>query len=139
MSELYLKGKILGFEDYNNYVLEDSFGENSPFRLLSCPEKAVTFVAVNPYYIVDDYSFEIEDSIVRELMLEGNYIDDIAILCIVRPNENACIVRPNENTLYVNLRSPLIINIKNGYFVQTILQNEMYGVSVPFYAKKANN
>jgi flagellar assembly factor FliW len=130
VSELYLKGKILGFEDYNNYVLEDSFGENSPFRLLSCPEKAVTFVAVNPYYIVDDYSFEIEDGIVRELMLEGNYIDDIAILCIVRPN---------ENTLYVNLRSPLIINIKNGYFVQTILQNEMYGVSVPFYAKKANN
>jgi flagellar assembly factor FliW len=127
VSELYLKGKILGFEEYSTYILEDSFGENSPFRLLSCPETAVTFVAVNPYYIVDDYSFEIEDGIVKDLMLEGNYIDNIAVLCIVRAN---------EKTLYVNLRSPLIINIKNGYFVQIILQNEMYGVSVPFYAKK---
>jgi flagellar assembly factor FliW len=130
VSEIYLKGKILGFEEYSNYVLEDSFGENSPFRLLSCPETAVTFVAVNPYYIVDDYSFEIEDDIVKDLMLEGNYIDNVAVLCIVRAN---------EKTLYVNLRSPLIINIKNGCFVQIILQNEMYGVSVPFYAKKANN
>jgi flagellar assembly factor FliW len=130
LNEICLKGKIIGFEEYDNYVLEDTFGENSPFRLLSCPETPIYFVVVSPYYIVDDYSFEIEEGIVKDLMLEGNSIDDIAVLCIVRPNDQA---------LYVNLRSPLIINIKNGYFVQTILQNEIYGVSVPFYAKKAGN
>jgi flagellar assembly factor FliW len=59
--------------------------------------------------------------------VEGNAIEDVAVLCIVRPD---------NHILYVNLRSPLIINIKNGSFTQIILQDESYGVSVPVVAKK---
>jgi flagellar assembly factor FliW len=121
-----LKGKIIGFKEYEDYLLEETFGEDSPFRLLSGRESELSFVVVNPYYIVDDYSLEIEDSVMSELMGTENTLDEIAVLCILRPD---------GNTLYVNLRSPLIINTRTGYFVQTILENEAYGVSVPFTVK----
>jgi flagellar assembly factor FliW len=127
---MQLKGKILGFEEYDDYVMQDAFGEASPFRLLSCNSAPISFVVVNPYYIVDDYSFEVEDGTINNLKLEGNFAEDIAVLSIVRPN---------DNTLYVNLRSPLVINTKNGHFAQVILQNETYGVSVPFSTQKEGN
>jgi flagellar assembly factor FliW len=127
VGEIQLKGKILGFEEYDDYVMQDAFGETSPFRLLLCASAPISFVVVNPYHIVEDYSFEVEDSTINNLMLEGNFIEDVAVLSIVRPN---------DETLYVNLRSPLVINTRNGHFVQVILQNETYGVSVPFSAKK---
>jgi flagellar assembly factor FliW len=127
VSENILKGRIIGFEDCNNYVLQDAFGEGSPFRVLMCSDYPVSFVTINPFYITDNYIFDMEDNLLKELDLKGSNMDSIAVLCIVRPN---------EHVLYVNLRSPLIINIAKGTFVQTILQNESYGVSIPFVAKK---
>jgi flagellar assembly factor FliW len=130
VSEMRLKGKILGFEEYDDYVMQDSFGDASPFRLLSCNSAPISFVVVNPYHIVEDYSFEVEDSTIVNLKLEGSFAEDIAVLSIVRPK---------DETLYVNLRSPLVINTRNGHFMQVILQNETYGVSVPFSAQKEDN
>jgi flagellar assembly factor FliW len=130
VSEMQLRGKILGFEEYDDYIMQDEFGDTSPFRLLSCKSAPISFVVVNPYHIVEDYSFEVEDSTISSLALEGNFAEDIAVLSIVRPN---------DETLYVNLRSPLVINTRNGHFVQVILQNETYGVSVPFSAQKKDN
>ena len=128
MSDYSLKGKVIGFEEYENYTLEAAFGESSPFRALSCLEEPISFVVVDPYYIMADYSFEIEDSLFKNLFGESDCTREIAILCLVRPD--------NEN-LRVNLRSPLVINTKKGTFVQTILQSDTYGVSVPFAVRKA--
>jgi len=127
VSEVKLKGRMIGFEEYENYVMEDTFGEVSPFRLLSCSDFPISFVVVNPYYIIEDYSFEIDDSLLKELFPGCNYMEEVAALCVVRPD---------DKTLLVNLRSPVIINTKTGTFQQTILQNETYGVSVPFVVKK---
>jgi flagellar assembly factor FliW len=129
VGEVSLKGKIIGFEEYKSYVMEDPIGEGSPFRLLICGEAPLTFVVVNPYYVAEDYTFEIEDAVMRELFPSGDYMEDIAVLCVVRAD---------DTSLYVNLRSPVIINTKTGMFVQTILQSEAYGVSVPFVVKKAD-
>jgi flagellar assembly factor FliW len=128
VGEIKLKGRIIGFGGYENYVMEDAFGEGSPFRALSCSDAALSFVVVNPYHIVEDYSFEIDEEVLKALFSGGDYMEDIAVLCVVRPD---------DQTLYVNLRSPIVVNIRSGVFVQTILQNETYGVSVPFVAKKA--
>jgi flagellar assembly factor FliW len=127
MSESRLKGKIIGFEEYKEYMLENVFGDTSPFRLLSCAEVSLSFVVVSPYHILEDYSFELEENVLNLLEVDENAIENVAVLCIVRPD---------NNILYANLRSPLIINIKNGFFTQIILQDESYGVSVPVAAKK---
>ena len=128
MSDIALKGKIIGFEEYENYSLQDAFGEESPFRLLSCSDSSLSLVVVNPYHIVEDYTFEIEESTLKDLFSDNNYMEDIAVLCVVRLA---------ESELHVNLRSPVIVNTKKGAFVQVILQSEAYGVSVPFAARKS--
>jgi flagellar assembly factor FliW len=127
MSDVPLRGKILGFEEYENYVMRNEFGETSPFRLLVCNSTSFSFVMVNPYRIFEDYTFELENDIMNSLKLAGDAVENIAVLCIVRPD---------KNVLFVNLRSPVVINIKEGLFRQIILQNESYGVSVPFAAKE---
>jgi flagellar assembly factor FliW len=128
VSEVSLKGKIIGFEEYENYVMEDPIGEGSPFRLFICTEASVTFVVVNPYHVAEDYSFEIDDAVMGDLFPSGNPMEEIAVLCVVRVDE--------EN-LFVNLRSPIVVNTRTGRFVQTILQSEAYGVAVPFRVTKA--
>ncbi|MBA4416615.1 MAG: hypothetical protein C0392_01700 [Syntrophus sp. (in: bacteria)] len=127
MSDVLLRGKILGFEEYENYVMRNEFGETSPFRLLVCNNTSFSFVMVNPYRIFDDYNFELEDDTMNRLNLSGDAVDNIAVLCIVRPE---------DNVLFINLRSPVVLNIKEGLFTQIILQNESYGVSVPFAVKE---
>ncbi|HOJ42971.1 MAG TPA: flagellar assembly protein FliW [Syntrophorhabdaceae bacterium] len=127
VSEIRLKGKIIGFEEFSEYVLEAPFGEHSPFRVLNCVSAPISFVVINPYYVLEDYAFDIDDATAEELLGKSKSEEGIAVLCIVRPN---------DRTLYVNLRSPIIINTKKGKFIQIILQSEGYGVSVPFAIKK---
>jgi len=127
MSESRIKGKIIGFEEYKEYTMGNIFGDTSPFRLLSCVEDSLSFVVVSPYYILEDYSLELEENVLNSLEVDENAIENVAVLCIVRQD---------ENVLFVNLRSPVVINIKEGLFTQIILQNESYGVSVPFAVKE---
>jgi flagellar assembly factor FliW len=127
LSEIKLKGKIIGFEEFENYIMEDKFGEESLFRLLVCLDEQISFVVVNPYSIVDDYTFDIDDDVLKSLHFDNNTTEGVVVLCIVRPN---------QNNLLVNLRSPLVINPGEGIFRQIILQNESYGVSVPLEMNK---
>ena len=126
VNEKQLEGKILGFEEYVRYTLKDSLGDSSPFRVLICDEAPVAFVVVNPYSITEDYSFDVDDAVLGSLGFSQAAAEEIAVLCVVRLD---------DDKLYVNLRSPLVINTRNGSFTQIILQNEAYGVSVPFAAK----
>ncbi|HQK47263.1 MAG TPA: flagellar assembly protein FliW [Syntrophorhabdaceae bacterium] len=127
VSEIRLKGRIIGFEELGEYILDAPFGEDSPFRVLHCIDQPFSFLVVNPYYILEDYSFDIDDHVAEELIERSGTEATIAVLCIVRPN---------DKTLYVNLRSPIIVNTARSRFVQVVLQNEAYGVSVPFAVKK---
>jgi len=127
VSEIRLKGSIIGFEEFEDYILDAPFGEDSPFRILRCMEGPYSFVVVNPYNVMEDYTIDIDEKIAYELVDIRDANHTIAVLCIVRPV---------DNTLYVNLRSPIIINTARGMFIQVILQNEGYGVSVPFAIQK---
>jgi flagellar assembly factor FliW len=123
VSEIRVSGTVIGFKEYKNFTLKDTFGEDSPFRLLTCDDAPLAFVVVNPFQIHEEYSFELEDSLLAELSFNSAPTEEIAVLCMVRPN---------DDELYVNLRSPLVINTERGVFAQIILQDETYGVSVPF-------
>ncbi|MCX7966722.1 MAG: flagellar assembly protein FliW, partial [Syntrophorhabdaceae bacterium] len=86
-NEIRLKGKIIGFEEFTNYVLEAPFGEASPFRVLNCIDASLSFVVINPYYVLEDYSFDIDDTVADELLGRTKKEESIAVLCIVRPND----------------------------------------------------
>jgi flagellar assembly factor FliW len=121
-----LKGRIIGFEEYENYALQEAFGPDSPFRVLKCLDSGISFLVVNPYHLVDEYNFDVEDDTLAALSLTDRDIDRLAVLCIARYE--------NE-TIYVNLRSPLLINTEEGRFLQAILPNEGYPVSAPMEIK----
>ncbi len=123
MGKILMKGKIFGFEEYRDYILEDYFGDDSPFRLLTCENTPVSFIVVNPFVFVDDYNVDV-----------GNYIFEQIGLCNEKHNDAVvlCIVRCEENNMFINLRSPLIINPGDGSFSQVITLNEEYGTAVPF-------
>ena len=48
MSDIILKGRVIGFEEREKYALQDAFGPDSPFRLLRCLDSGISFVVVNP-------------------------------------------------------------------------------------------
>ncbi len=121
--EVGLKGRILGFENLGSYVLEEITPAGSPFRLLKSAESGISFLVINPYSITAEYTFDLEDRVLEELEFTAENMDNIAVLCIVRYDDGG---------LYVNLRSPLIVNTEKGLFSQIILENEGYPISVPF-------
>jgi flagellar assembly factor FliW len=122
MSDIILKGRVIGFEEREKYALQDAFGPDSPFRLLRCLDSGISFVVVNPYHAVEEYAFDVEDDAIRALSLTEGGIEQLAVLCIARRE---------KETLYVNLRSPLLVNTEKGLFMQVILPNEGYPVSFP--------
>jgi flagellar assembly factor FliW len=118
-----LKGTILGFEEYREYVLRNIFEDASPFRVLACLEEHIAFLVVNPFVVTEDYNLEIDDAAASNLGLTGENMQHVAVLCVAR----------KENDHYkVNLRSPLIINTVEERFQQVILQNEAYGMEAIF-------
>ena len=127
VSDIPLKGMILGFEEYSQYALQNIFDDSSPFRILACLDERIAFLVVNPFVVVEDYNFEIDDAVAANLGLSGENLQHVAVVCVAR----------KENNNYrVNLRSPLIINTVEGRFQQVILQNEAYGVEVTFSIDK---
>jgi flagellar assembly factor FliW len=122
VSETVLKGTIIGFEEYQDYMLKDALGPTSPFRVLECAGAPLAFVLVNPFSVTEGYNIEIEDDVLRNLELASDSLKDIAVLCIARRiDPHWC----------VNLRSPLVFNTEKNKFQQVILQNDSYPVSVP--------
>jgi flagellar assembly factor FliW len=120
MSELSLKGTILGFEEYTDFTLRNAFVNNSSFRLLECPNGGFSFVVVNPYDVTDNYTFDIEDETLAALNVSPQSLENLAVLCIVRHTDEG---------LFVNLRSPLVFNTERRIFRQVILGNDAYPVS----------
>ena len=128
MSEMSLKGTILGFEEYGEYTLRNIFDDTSPFRILACLEDRLAFLVVNPFVVREDYQLEIDDAVASNLDLMGEGIRNVAVLCVVKKN--------GVGDYSVNLRAPIIINTARGRFQQVILQNESYGMEVAFFTDK---
>jgi flagellar assembly factor FliW len=124
VSDLPLRGTVLGFEECSEYALRNIFDDSSPFRILACLDERLGFLVVNPFVVKEDYQFEIDDAVAAGLGLTGEGMQNVAVLCVAR--------KERENNYSVNLRAPLIINTTEGRFQQVILQNETYGMEVGF-------
>ena len=127
MSDMPLKGTVLGFEEYSEYALRNIFDDSSPLRVLASLEERIGFLVVNPFVVKEDYQLEIDDAVASRLGLTGEKIEHVAVLCVAR--------KVVPGSYVVNLRAPLIVNTTDGRFQQVILQNEAYGTEVAFSLK----
>lgn len=108
-----LPAGILGFEQFNDYMLLANPVE-APFAWLRVTENAaLAFVVINPFQVMPDYAPEIPEADVQFLDLKEKtdaLLFNIVTLC-----------GPNNAT--VNLKGPIVINRHTHIGKQVIIAN----------------
>lgn len=124
---VHFESGIPGFEDKKRFVLLD-IDEKIIFQILQSVEtKNLAFFVVNPYLLFEDYSIDLNDSIIESLDIREE--KDVVVLSIMTLKEPF-----SEST--VNLKAPLIINLKNKRGKQYILQDDTYSMRVTIPQRK---
>lgn len=109
-----------GFDDVHRFVLLESNDAESPFKWLqSIDQPQLAFAIVNPFMLKPDYDFEISDEVQKELSIEKE--EDLSIFVII-------IVPEDITKISMNLKAPLVINVKNRKGMQIILDTDKYNV-----------
>ena len=111
---------LLGFEELKEFTLIGNEDETSPFKWLQCVnEPQMAFAVANPFLIVKDYDFELNDEEAEKLGIEKS--EEVAVYVIV--------VVPEElEKMSMNLKAPLIINSRNRKGAQIVLDTDKYTV-----------
>ena len=119
-SILRFESGLPGFELLKEFVLIGNEDETSPFKWLQCvSEPQMAFAVANPYMILKDYDFELNDEAAAGLGLLRE--EDVAVYAIV--------VAPEDLTkISMNLKAPVIINCSNNKGAQIILDTDKYTV-----------
>lgn len=108
---------IPGFPDLKKYlVIHDN--SNEYFSYLQAVEnESVCFIITSPFFIMPDYSIEINDHIVKKLEIREE--KDAVLYSIVTIPEDM-------KQMTVNMKAPLIINAENRKGLQEVIDNENY-------------
>lgn len=112
---------IPGFDTLKEFEIKDLEG-NDRFKILQSEESEISFVTVNPFDIYSEYEINLNDETVKELAIEN--AQDVLILSIITLGKTL-------ETSTMNLKAPIVINIKNGLGKQFILQSESYETKHP--------
>lgn len=112
---------ILGFPQETEFVLLD-LPDNPLFQILqSIKRKEIAFIVVNPYQLYEDYTFKLDDGIVKALQLSDE--TEIVVLSIVT-------LKQPFNTSTINLQAPIIINANKQQGKQFVINSDKYSTRV---------
>ena len=113
---------ILGFEAVKQYILLDGSG---PFGFLQAIEEPdLTFIVIDPRFIVQEYKVEVPKYEVQEIEIEEPS-QAVALSIVTIP------ANPQEMT--VNLQAPLLINPSNRRAKQVVLTDHDYNMRHPVF------
>ena len=102
--------------------------DNEVFSILhSIEDESIGFVIASPFGVATDYEFKLEDDVMNRLRISKN--EDLLVFNIVTLNSNV-------EKITMNLRAPIIINIKEKLGEQIILNNEKYLIKYPIFKEK---
>lgn len=111
---------VPGFEESKKFVLLGSEDPESMFRWLQSVDlPQLAFAVVDPFAIRMDYSIDISDEYVEKLSIGSQ--EDILVYSIV-------VVPEDVTKISMNLKAPVIINIKSGKGAQIVLDTDRYSV-----------
>lgn len=110
-------GSIPGFDTLTKFIIINIEDNKSLKCLQSIEDTNICLLIISPWDHFNDYSIELSDEEINELML-GNEKDAMVY--------NIITVR--EDKITVNLAAPLIINVIKGVGKQIILSNTNYKV-----------
>ena len=112
---------ILGFNDLKKYcILNINKEKNLPFFILQSIENdKLCFIVADPNYFFKDYAASITEEDKEIIGLKDK--TDAIIFVIVT-------VFKDLYSSTVNLKAPIIINVKSRKAIQTVLNNDLYDV-----------
>lgn len=108
------KAGMYGFEQYLDYVILKDDPEDDVMFLQSLENMDLSFVLVDPYSILRDYSPSLSEEDLKELKAKNEA--DLKYLVIA-------IIKEDIKDSIVNLKSPIVINPTTREAKQVILQN----------------
>jgi flagellar assembly factor FliW len=114
---LVFKNGIPGFGDETSFVLLP-VSENTIFQVLqSTKTPALAFIVTNPFHFFKEYDFTLDDGTLDQLGIQQER--DVLVYTILT------LKNPFEKST-ANLQAPIVINQKNNYGKQVILNHPDY-------------
>ncbi|QHS23290.1 flagellar assembly protein FliW [Virgibacillus sp. MSP4-1] len=111
-----------GFQDEQEYTLLN-LPDNQAFQILqSVHTRELAFVLTVPYFIYEDYEFDLDQGTVSQLDIEKP--EDVTVYSIVTLHDSL-----KNSTL--NLQAPVVINVKNNRGKQVVLTDTHYKTKHP--------
>lgn len=118
------KKGLLGFQNLKKFIVFP-LKDNKVFNVVhSIEDTGIGFVVSSPFNINKNYEFRLSQNTLEELNIEDS--NEVLVLNILTINSDI-----KKTT--VNLRAPLIINIKSKLGQQIILNNEEYSIKAPIF------
>ncbi|AOV08513.1 flagellar assembly protein FliW [Sporosarcina ureilytica] len=108
-----------GFEEEKGFILLPIEGDEVFQVLQSTTSTHIAFIVTNPFTLIDDYVFEIDEPTIDLLKIQDQ--SDIFVLNVLSLKE------PFE-TSTINLQAPLIFHTKNKQAKQMILNDTIYSM-----------
>lgn len=120
-------GGVVGFPEEERFVILE---HKQPFCWLhSVDNPALAFVVVEGVEFGQNYDFNLP---VGDSRIDLTMEDEAAVLVIVT-------FRNSPGTTTVNLKAPLVINLRNRRGVQLILDDSRYSTRSPLWPEKAED
>lgn len=108
-----------GFETLQKFILFP-LEDNDVFSVLhSVEDEEIGFIVVSPFYVMQDYEIDIDDEKLKEMEIQSS--EDVFVLNIVH-------VSSKIENITVNMRAPIVINIKSNFGEQIILNSEKFSI-----------
>lgn len=118
---------VLAFEHLKKFIKFPIEG-NEVFEILhSIEEPATGFVVASPFFVNNNYELKLSDGTLERLKIDSP--EDVLVLGIVNVNSDM-----KKTT--INLRAPVIINIKRKLGEQIILGTEKYKIKTPIVGEE---
>lgn len=113
---------ILGFEGLTKFILFE-YKENPVFSVLhSIEDKNIGLFVINPFDFFKEYEINLKNDTIGDLSIEGE--SDVRIINTITLNKDG---------ITTNLKAPIILNIKNKFGQQIILDREDYKIKQPLF------
>ncbi len=115
---IHIINGLIGFEAYTEYLPIPFHEDNdSLISLQSLEDETLSFILMNPFGILADYSPSLSDEELKELDAEAS--EDLSYYVV-------CVIRDSVAESTVNLKAPLVVNARTRQARQIILDQSEY-------------
>ncbi|WPC41081.1 flagellar assembly protein FliW [Clostridium sp. JS66] len=117
---------IPGFEHLKKFIIFP-VEENEMFNVLhSVEDENAGFIVISPFLYINDYEFNLDGAQLERMQIEKE--KEVLVLNIVTLSKNV-------SDITINLKAPIVINIKKKTGEQIILDNPKYNIKHLLFEK----